>query len=298
MLAKSLRVAIIGAGFIGTDLLLKIGRSDTLTCALVVGRNPKAAGLRQAANLGYPTSDRGIAALLEEPDAFDLVFDATDALSHEDHWRRLERLGKSMINLTPSRTGHMVAPTVNGADALAYRNVSLISCGGQASVPLVHALARVFPRIPYLEVVTTVASRSVGRGTRMNLDEYIETTAAAVQAFSGAGQVKVLVNLSPARPPATFRVAISMMTGGAGGARVGSAVEQAAEAVRGFCPGYRIAACETFADGRIFTAVEVASRGDHLPVYAGNLDIINDAAIVIAERQARAAVARPLSAAV
>ncbi|MBD2195786.1 MULTISPECIES: acetaldehyde dehydrogenase (acetylating) [Calothrix] len=291
MKSQPLRVAILGAGYIGTDLLIKIQRSLHLQCVLVVGRNQVSAGLRRALKMGYSITDGGIAALVDQSHTFDLVFDATDAHSHQEHWNQLKPLGKVMINLTPSRSGHMIAPSINGDEILNHANISLISCGGQASVPIVNALSGLFPSIPYIEVVTTAASPSVGRGTRLNLDEYIEITEIAISTFSKASQVKAIVNLSPAKPPPIFRVAISMMTDEADPTTVKAAVRKAAAQVVTFVPGYHITACEVFKSGQVFVAVEVQGRGDYLPSYAGNLDIINAAAIMVAERYATRAAA-------
>lgn len=280
--SKPLPVAILGAGLIGLDLLTKIQRSSFLDCQLVVGRNDQTVGLRQAASLGCTTAADGIHSLVAAPRPFDIVFDATNAISHGEHWAYLQPLGTMLIDLTPSMIGHMVAPTVNAADALTHRNVNLISCGGQASIPILHALAQRYSP-DYIEVVTTAASPSVGRHTRLNLDEYIETTQDAVRAYTGVENVKVMVNLSPARPPATFRVAMSILSPELDGAVVRSIVAAAAEEVRAFVPGFTVIAC-TVADGKAFVAVEVAASGGRLARYAGNLDIINSAAVLIAEQ--------------
>ncbi len=283
MASNRTRVAILGSGRIGTDLLVKLNRSSKVQCVLVAGRDANNAGLRRARSLGCRTSDRGIAALVDEADSYDLVFDATDAHSHRGHWAQLDPLGKTVFDLTPSRLGVMVVPTVNGEVSLAARNISLISCGGQVCIPLVHAIARVVLMCAYVEVVTTAASRSVGRATRLNLDEYIDTTEAAICKFSGTNRVKAMVNLSPAAPPPTFRVAVSMLTDGFDRAAVEAAVASAAANVRQFCPGYQVVSMKT--EGRsIFVAAEVTGRGDHLPEYAGNLDIINEAAVQLAEQ--------------
>ncbi|GAA4680225.1 acetylating acetaldehyde dehydrogenase [Streptomyces chumphonensis] len=285
--SEPLRVAVLGAGLIGIDLVTKIQRSPALSCELVVGRTEETRGLRHAAALGCATAAGGVDALVAGREPFDVVFDATNATAHAEHWARLEPLGTLLVDLTPSRVGHMVVPTVNGADALLHRNVNLVSCGGQASVPVLHALARLCrPRYPeYVEVVTTAASVSVGRATRLNLDEYIATTETAVRTFTGVADVKAIVNLSPARPPAPFRVAMSLVVPGADEDTVAAHVEAAAAEVRRHTPGYRVTAC-TVTDERIFVAVEVTAAGDRIPRYAGNLDIINAAAVLIAERYA------------
>lgn len=281
---KPLTVALLGAGLIGIDLLTRIERSPLLDCKLVAGRDDQARGLRLAAGLGYPTAGNGIHSVVAAPNPFDIVFDATNAMSHAEHWARLQPLGTTLIDLTPSMTGRMIVPTVNAADAWEHSNVNLISCGGQASIPVLHALAQRY-RPDYVELVTTAASRSVGRATRLNLDEYVETTQSAVRAFTGVDHVKTIVNLSPARPPATFRVAMSVTGSGFELESVRSLAAAAAEEVRASVPGYRVTACAVTAE-QAFVAVEVAATGDHMPRYAGNLDIINSAAMLIAEQHA------------
>ncbi|MCP9946574.1 acetaldehyde dehydrogenase (acetylating) [Streptomyces somaliensis] len=277
-------VAVIGTGAIGRDLVSKIDRSPALDCRLVAGRNPESEGLRYAERLGYPTSAGGIRAVLEAERPFDVVFDATSAASHREHWPLLEPLGTLVVDLTPSKIGRMVAPTVTGVSAAAGGNVNLISCGGQASVPVVHALAAAFP-VTYVEVVSTVASDVAGRATRLNLDEYVATTGHAVTAFSGVTDVKAILNISPAVPPATFRTAVHARVADADAAAVRAVADAVAREVRSFAPGYEIAAC-TAVDDRVTITVQVTAHSDVLPPYAGNLDIINSAAVMVAEQYA------------
>src|SRR6185437_1112435 len=191
-----LKTAVLGAGLVGVDLVAKIKRSPHLACDLVVARDDQARGLRLAAAMGCETSAKGIDALLKSPEKFDIVFDATNAMSHAEHWSLLEPLGAKLIDLTPSMVGFMVAPTVNGSEVISHRNVNLISCGGQAAIPILHRLVQ-HVKADYVEIVTTAASVSVGRATRLNLDEYIESTQHAVRFFTGVMNVKVMVNISP-----------------------------------------------------------------------------------------------------
>lgn len=281
---EPLRAAVLGAGLIGIDLVTRIQGSPLLDCQLVVGRDGQGLGLRTAAGLGCPTAAGGIRALVTAGEPFDIVFDASNAMSHAEHWACLEPVGSVLVDLTPSMVGHLVAPTVNGADATAHRNVNLISCGGQAAIPVLHALARRY-RPDYIEVVTTAASPSVGRATRLNLDEYVETTEGAVRAFTGVRDVKAMVNLSPARPPAAFRVAMSLLGSGFEAGPVRALASAAAAEVRAFAAGYAVTACTVTGD-RAFVAVEVTAAGSRLPRYAGNLDIINSAAVLIGEQYA------------
>ena len=280
--AAALRAVVLGAGYIGTDLLYKIARSNRLRCVLVVGRRSGTVGLRRADSMGLRTSTEGISALMADPDAFDVVFDCTDAVANREHWRMLKQHGKRLINLTPAISGHMIIPAINGDDAAAHSDVNMISCGGQAAIPLLAALASVVPSIDYVEIVTSAASSSVGMGTRVNLDEYIDATSLAVQVFARAGRVKSMVNLSPARPPVVFRVTIFVQAAGIRMGEVEAQLASMAERVRAYCPGYRLKDCSQRADGTLALDVEVEGGADYLPVYAGNLDIINAAAIRVA----------------
>jgi acetaldehyde dehydrogenase len=279
-----LSVAVLGAGLIGIDLMAKVIRSDHLDLGLVAGRDEVTSGLRQAARLGVPVSAGGIQSLVDVERPFDVVFDATSAASHAEHVEKLSPFGTMVIDLTPSRSGQMIFPTVNRSDISAHRDLSMVSCGGQAAVPILHAIARAH-EIDYIEVVTTAATLSIGRGTRMNLDEYVGTTQEAVRGFTGVADVKAILNISPARPPATFRVAMSLLGKDLTTDSLRSVVLGAAAEVRSFAKGFEVKACSAN-DGKGFVAVEVTSSGDRIPRYAGNLDIINSAALLVAESYA------------
>jgi acetaldehyde dehydrogenase len=258
--------------------------SPWLDLRLVVGRDAATPGLRQAERLGLPTSIHGITSLVNADDPFDIVFDATNAVSHAEHADKLLPLGAMLVDLTPSNFGHMVVPTVNGTDIPAHSDINMVSCGGQASIPILHAITRAH-KIDYIEVVTTAATLSVGRGTRLNLDEYVQTTQDAIRGFTGVKDAKVILNISPARPPATFRVAMSLLGEDLTDESVHATVAAAASELRSFIGGFEVTAC-TVEDGKAFVAVQVTSTGDHIPEYAGNLDIIGAAALEVAERYA------------
>ncbi|GLW79486.1 acetaldehyde dehydrogenase (acetylating) [Actinokineospora globicatena] len=279
-----IRVAVIGTGAIGQDLVSKVHRSPVLDLALAVGRNAASAGLAHAARLGYPTSDGGIDAVLAAERPFDVLFDATSAAAHLEHWRLLADEPTLLVDLTPSKIGQMVVPTVTGTHGTTGRDVSLISCGGQASIPVAHALAERFA-VDYLEVVSTVASTIAGRATRLNLDEYVATTQHAVTTFTDVADTKAILNISPAVPPATFRTAVHAVIPGADAGAVRAVVDEVAARVRAFAPGYQVIACAVNGD-RVVVSVEVTATSDVLPPYAGNLDIINSAAILVAEQHA------------
>ncbi|MEU6346270.1 acetaldehyde dehydrogenase (acetylating) [Streptomyces sp. NPDC046977] len=282
---KHARVAVLGAGLIGLDLIGKIQQSAALDCRLVVGRSSQTLGLARAAQMGCETAAGGITALLKQG-PFDIVFDASNADSHAEHWAHLEGTGAALIDLTPAPIGTMVVPTVNGTEARSLRHINLVSCGGQAAVPVLHAITQ-HCAPAYVEVVCTGASASAGRATRLNLDQYIATTAAAVRAFTEAPEVKVMVNLSPARPEPPFRVAITVLTDQVQPVPVRAAVEAAAHQVRTFAPGFAVTSLQV-SDGRISAVVEVTAEGGRIPRYAGNLDIINAAAVLLAQQHAAA----------
>ncbi|MDX3697808.1 acetaldehyde dehydrogenase (acetylating) [Streptomyces europaeiscabiei] len=284
MTTNSLNVAVLGAGLIGLDLVGKIQASPYLDCRLVVGRDPKTLGLRRAADLGCETSAGGVTALVGAG-PFDVVFDATSAAAHTAHWAALSGAAPLLVDLTPSSLGIPVVPAVNGSDAPDCGHINLISCGGQASIPLLHAITRDIAAT-YIEVVTTVASPTVGRATRLNLDEYIATTQAAIRTFTGAEQAKVLVNISPAVPPPPFRVAMTVQAPGLEPARVHAALKNAERQAQAWCtPGFTITSCHV-TDGQATVAAEVTATAGRLPAHAGNLHVINAAAVLLAEQRA------------
>ncbi|MFJ4428434.1 acetylating acetaldehyde dehydrogenase [Streptomyces bobili] len=278
-------VAVLGAGLIGIDLADKIQRSTSLDLCLVVGRHRESLGLARAAGMGCATSSGGIAALLESG-PFHVVFDASNADCHADHWAALSKTGTTLIDLTPTQLGTVVVPTLNAGQAAGHRHINLVSCGGQAAIPVLHAVAQ-HCTPAYIEVVSTGASASAGRATRLNLDQYIATTEAAIRSFTGTREVKVMVNLSPARPAPPFRVVMTVLAPDLRPGPVGAAVTSAAEEVRAFAPGFTVISA-TVQDGRISVAVEVTATGGRIPRYAGNLDIINGAALLLAEQHAAA----------
>ncbi|MGW7255409.1 acetaldehyde dehydrogenase (acetylating) [Streptomyces sp. NPDC054834] len=275
-----LSVSVLGAGLIGMDLATKIMRSDCLDLRLVAGRHD-AAELRRAARRGLPVATGGIQSLVDAEEDFDVVFDATNASFHAEHAEKLAASGAMIVDLTPSRVGQMIVPTVNREDIGSHRDISMVTCGGQACVPILHAIARVH-EIDCVEVVTTAATLSVGRASRLNLDEYVQTTQDAIRWFTGVEDVKALVNISPARPAATFRVAMYLRGRDLTTDSVRALVTRAADEIRTYVKGFGVSVC-TVNDSTAFVSVEVTSSGDRLPHYAGNLDIINSAAIQAAE---------------
>ncbi|MFJ3495706.1 acetaldehyde dehydrogenase (acetylating) [Streptomyces sp. NPDC086091] len=276
------RVAVLGAGLIGIDLADRLARSATLELALTAGRRD-GFGLRRLAEMGCPTTTGGIDAVVDAG-GFDVVFDATNADSHPGHWKALEPTGATLIDLTPTGLGTMVVPGVGGHRPAGQRHVNLVSCGGQAAIPVLHAVARICAPA-YIEVVCTAASAAAGRATRVNLDQYIATTSAAVRSFTGAPEVKVMVNLSPARPAPPFRVAMTVLADDIRPAPARTRIAAAARAVRAYAPGFTVTSLDV-EPHRISVAVEVTAAGGRLPRHAGSVDIINAAAVLLAEQPA------------
>lgn len=284
---NKLKVAILGSGNIGADLLIKILRSPWLKCALFIGRNPASPGLARARALGVPVSAAGIQAILDDPDCCDIVFDATSAAEHVKHWPLLQALGKRVIDMTPSRVGTMVVPAINSHEFHAADNINMVSCGGQASTPLAFAIAQTQPEIEYFEVVSSIASLSAGPATRANLDEYIDTTETAIRHFTGCSAAKVILILNPAQPSIHMQTTVSAKVRTADLDRLRPVIDRMVATIQHYVPGYQMVVPPVFEHNRIVVMVRVTGRGDFLPAYAGNLDIINCAAIAAAEQFAR-----------
>ncbi|MFB7836067.1 acetaldehyde dehydrogenase [Streptomyces sp. NPDC056056] len=280
-MAPKLRTAVLGAGMLGIDLARRLIGSDSLDAPLVAGREGSS-GLRQAARMGCTVSTSGIQAVLNAH--VDVVFDASSAEAHPAHWAELASEDVMLIDLTPSSGGTMVAPTVNGFRAESHRHLSLVSCGGQAVLPVLDVVAK-HSHVTYVEVVTTVASASVGPATRNNLDEYVSTTGYAVRRLTDADTTKVLATISPALPAPAFRAQITALADRIDKVALLAGVESVASAVREFAPGYEVTALSV-SENRITATVTVTARGGSLPAFAGNVEIINAAAITLAERYA------------
>jgi len=285
--ADKMKIAILGSGNIGTDLLVKVLRSPHLECAMFIGRNLASPGMAKANSLGVPISDRSIDAIIQNPDCCELVFDATSAIDHKRHWPILKALGKRVIDLTPSNLGMKCVPAVNLEQCVDCDNVNMISCGGQTSIPLAHAIAQTQQEVEYIEVVSSIASRSAGPATRINLDEYIETTESGLTMFSGCVRTKVILNLNPAQPCVDMQTTISAKVGNPDLTKLNSAVEAIIARVQQYVPGYHMIVAPRVETNRIVMMVKVQGLGDYLPRYAGNLDIINCAALAAAEAFAR-----------
>lgn len=282
-----MNVAILGSGNIGCDILCKVQRSQTLNCSLLVGRSEHSDGIRFASGRSTEVSFRGIDALLERADDFELVFDATSAKAHTMHAERLGALGKQIINLTPAHLGELCVPMLNGSAMGAAANINMITCGGQASLPILNAICSAIDGVRYIEVVSSISASSAGPATRMNLDNYITTTELAIRRFTGCDSTKVILNINPAKPEVPMQTAVSVLFDSPGSwtlEDVQARAREAAALARTYVPGYELI-IEPRLDGeRLFAMVRVIGMGDYLPPYAGNLDIITAAAVNLAEQ--------------
>ncbi|MCA9537665.1 MAG: acetaldehyde dehydrogenase (acetylating) [Myxococcales bacterium] len=280
-------VALIGSGMIGTDLLVKLTRSPVLKPVLFVGRRPDSPGLLHAEKLGIKTSTGGLEALLADADNYEVVIDATSAPAHVRHWAALKPLGKKVIDMTPSNIGQMTVPAISPDGLAEHGNVNVVTCGGQASIPLAHAICQVMEEVRYIEIVASFSYHAAGPATKAHTDEYIEITQEALSHFTGCAHTKVIGIMNPARPPVDMQVTVSVMGERPDMERVTKAVRVMVAHIKGYVPGYSLVLEPTWDHNRVVVSVRVVGRGDWLPTFAGNLDIINCAAIASAECYAR-----------
>lgn len=284
---KKLPAAILGTGNIGTDLLLKILRSPVLECRLFAGRNLSSPGMTKASLLNVPVSAKGIQGVLEARDEIALVFDATSAEDHFKHAPLFRDAGIVVVDLTPAKIGRMCVPAVNLEECLCLPNVNMVTCGGQASIPLAHAISLANPSVRYIETVSSIASRSAGPATRINLDEYLDTTESGLKAFSGCEMTKAILNLNPAQPCVHMQTTVMAKIEKPDMEATLLRVREMVEIIKTYVPGYQLILEPILENDRLVTMVRVDGLGDYLPKYAGNLDIINCAAIAFAEAYAR-----------
>ncbi|GAX90522.1 acetaldehyde dehydrogenase (acetylating) [Effusibacillus lacus] len=285
---SKVKAAIIGSGNIGTDLMLKLRRSAVLELTAMVGIDPDSDGLRRAREFGYEAIDSGIEGFLQNPDLADIVFDATSAKSHFHHAKLLKEAGKLAIDLTPAAVGPFVVPAVNLGSHLDQTNINMITCGGQATIPIVHAIHRVCP-VEYAEIVATISSKSAGPGTRANIDEFTETTAHGIEQIGGAKKGKAIIILNPAEPPILMRDTVYALVNGelVDEEAITRSVTEMVETIQSYVPGYRLRTEPIFDGNRVSVFLEVEGAGDYLPKYSGNLDIMTAAAVKVAEEFAK-----------
>ncbi|MFV0461531.1 MAG: acetaldehyde dehydrogenase (acetylating) [Actinomycetales bacterium] len=312
---QPVKVAVIGSGNIGTDLMIKIKRlSSTLEMAAMVGIDPNSDGLARAGRMGVPTTADGVEGLvaMDDFDEIGIVFDATSAGAHKHNASVLAQYGKRIVDLTPAAIGPYVVPPVNLDAHLGESNVNMVTCGGQATIPVVAAISRV-TEVPYAEIVASIASKSAGPGTRANIDEFTETTAAAIEAVGGAWKGKAIIILNPAEPPVIMRDTVFALIDDPGGTKqdaIRESVEEMIAAVSQYVPGYRLKQKVQFTEipagepmhtllskgegeltvtHKVSVFLEVEGAAHYLPAYAGNLDIMTSAALRTGERLAEQA---------
>ena len=282
-----MNAVLIGSGNIGTDLMYKVLRSDTVKPKWMVGIDPQSTGLIRAREEGLKITAEGLDGILDviESEKIEIAFDATSAYVHPENARKLQERGVVVIDLTPAAIGPFCVPPVNlmehiGRDVM---NVNMVSCGGQATIPIVAAISRV-QRVEYAEIVATVASKSAGPGTRKNIDEFTRTTAEGVERVGGAEKGKAIIILNPAEPPLIMRDTVHCLVGEAPDEdAIRDSIDRMVTEVQKYVPGYRIKNGPVFDDRRVSVFLEVEGRGDYLPKYAGNLDIMTAAALHTAE---------------
>jgi acetaldehyde dehydrogenase len=283
--------AIVGPGNIGTDLLYKLMRSERIEPRYMVGVDPESEGLKRAAKLGLEASHEGIDWLLSRPELPDLVFEATSAYVHRAAAPRYKEAGIQAIDLTPAAVGPAVVPPANLREHVDAPNVSLITCGGQATIPMVYAVSRVVP-VDYAEIVASVASLSAGPGTRANIDEFTRATARGIETIGGAGRGKAIIILNPAEPPVIMRDTVfCSIPPDADQSKIVKSIQDVAAEVAEYVPGYRLRTEPQFDEptevsggmARVAIFLEVEGAGDFLPPYAGNLDIMTAAAARVGE---------------
>jgi acetaldehyde/propanal dehydrogenase len=281
-----IKAAIIGSGNIGTDLVYKAKRSEWIEPVWMVGIDPASEGLKRAAGMGLKTTADGVDGLVPHvtEDGVRIAFDATSASAHADNARTLRERGVFVIDLTPAALGPYCIPPVNLKDlGRDVTDVSMVSCGGQATIPMVAAVSRVQP-VEYAEIVATVASKSVGPGTRQNIDEFTRTTAEAVERVGGARRGKAIIIINPAEPPLMMRDTIHCLTDGEPDQDgITRSVHAMIREVQRYVPGYTLKNGPVFDGRRVSIYVEIQGLGDYLPKYAGNLDIMTAAAVRTAE---------------
>lgn len=284
---KKVNCALIGSGNIGTDLLAKLLRSPILKPVWMVGIDPESDGLRKAREHGLKTTADGVDGMVShiEADHVQIVFDATSAYAHAENSRKVNASGAMMIDLTPAAIGPYCVPPVNLKEHIGKRemNVNMVTCGGQATIPMVHAISRVQP-VRYAEIVATVASRSAGPGTRKNIDEFTRTTAGAIAKVGQAAQGKAIIVINPAEPPLIMRDTVHcLLEAPPRTEEIKASIEAMIREVQAYVPGYRLVNGPVIDGDRVSMYLEVEGLGDYLPKYAGNLDIMTAAAVRTAE---------------
>lgn len=280
-----IKVSILGTGNIGTDLLLKALKTDFMNVVAFVGRRLDSDGMRVAKEHNVNVSDKGIQYFIENEKCCDVVYDCTSAADAVEHAKVFKEQGIKVIDLTPAKVGDMCVPDVNSSIIIKDDNVNMITCGGQASMPMLHLLAKECKGLEYIEVVSQIASKSAGMATRINVDNYITTTQKAITKFTGCTNCKVILNLNPAEPCVDMQTTIFIKTKNINFENLTEKVLEKIEELKQYIPYYELVLPPTMNEsGVVVLSIKVKGTGDYLPPYAGNLDIINCAAIKVTEK--------------
>ena len=303
-MSKKVKVAILGSGNIGTDLMIKVMRhSDVLEMGALVGIDPESDGLARAKRLKVATTHEGLDGLTKMDiwNDIKIVFDATSAGAHKHHHAIFIRDGKQMVDLTPAAIGPYCIPVVNMDEHLGEDNVNMVTCGGQATIPIVHAVKRVSNSVPYAEIIASISSKSAGPGTRANIDEFTETTSKGIETVGGADKGKAIIVLNPAEPPLLMRDTVYAFSVGGKESEIEKSVKDMVDDIKGYVPGYRLkqeVQFERFGPNnplrmpgmepvegiKVSVFLEVEGAAHYLPAYAGNLDIMTAAGKATAEK--------------
>lgn len=309
---SKVKCAIIGSGNIGSDLMIKVMRTARhIEMGAMVGIDPASDGLARARRLGVPTTNEGIGGLLRMPEYKDIqvVFDATSARAHVSNNALLQKDGKKVIDLTPAAIGPFTIPGINGDANIDEPNVNMVTCGGQATIPMVYAVKRATDRVVYGEIVASISSLSAGPGTRANIDEFTETTSKAIETLGGAERGKAIIILNPAEPPVIMRDTVFVLSQGGSREAIEASIHDMVNTVQGYVPGYRLKQKVQFdvigdnapvrvpgvglVSGLKTTVfLEVEGAAHYLPAYAGNLDIMTSAALITADHWAASVLSR------
>ena len=280
-----IKVAILGTGNIGTDLLLKALKTDFIEVVAFVGRRLDSDGMKVAGQYPVTLSDQGIQYFIDNPNCCNVVYDCTSAADAKEHAKIFKAQGIKVIDLTPAKVGDMCVPDVNASMILTDDNVNMITCGGQASMPMLHLLSKRCTGLEYVEIVSQIASKSAGMATRINVDNYIKTTRKAIKKFTGCNNTKVILNLNPAEPCVDMQTTIFIKTKDINFTGLIEEIAEKIEELKTYIPHYELVLPPTMNDsGVLVLSIRVKGAGDYLPAYAGNLDIINCAAIKVTQK--------------
>jgi len=279
-----IKAGIIGTGNIGTDLLLKILKTDFIIPVIFAGRRMESDGIRVALEKGIPVTDKGIQYFIDNPNCCDVVYDCTSAADAFEHAQIFASQGIKVVDLTPAKMGPLCVPSINPEVILTSNNVNMITCGGQASMPMLNLISKYCDKLDYIEVVSQIASKSAGMATRINVDSYIHTTEMAIKMFTKCSNCKVILNLNPAEPCVDMQTTMFLKFKNVNFEALVEDIYKKIKELKTYIPYYELVIPPTITDDVLVLSIKVKGSGDYLPEYAGNLDIINCAAIEVTKQ--------------